>query len=467
MKKLLAALLCSALVFILIPVTARAASSVDNDDYAFDAVTGTLTIKSNAAIEWYDGYRYWMNDTNIHPNDVKAVNILNSVTEIGDEAFFMCTALTSVTIPNSVTSIDDEAFYNCSSLTSVTIPNSVTSIGSRAFTNCTALTSVTIPNSVTSIGLQAFFNCNRLALVLTGAFPPTFGSHWAYNVPTVYYPRVWGVPGSGLNLNYSGNAYAIIDEANIGGVTAPVRGAVPVSTITETAQYTGTVTWSPADDRFRGGTVYTATIALTPKPGYTLTGIAENLFTVAGATAMNAAGSGAITAVFPATRSAPDPYVRSTLTNDVTGITVSGLIHESAAIIVQDMQLHQEGTCEACDAIRKAQSRLILGVNIDLTQGYSGPLTISIPVDNQHNGRTVTLLHCVNGRLETLSATVIDGKAIFTVASLSPFAVTMGLSDPMLIAPPNTGDAANPTGFIILCLAALCFGYPVMKKRKS
>jgi hypothetical protein len=47
-----------------------------------------------------------------------------------------------VTIPDSVTSIGDRAFYDCSSLTSITIPDSLTSIGNAAFDGCSGLTSI-------------------------------------------------------------------------------------------------------------------------------------------------------------------------------------------------------------------------------------------------------------------------------------------------------------------------------------
>jgi hypothetical protein len=90
------------------------------------------------------------------------------VTGIGNEAFELCTNLTSIAIPNSVTSIGDWAFLDCTSLTSVTIGSSVASIGDYAFAGCTSLTNVTIPNSVTSIGEAVFFDCTSLANVTIG-----------------------------------------------------------------------------------------------------------------------------------------------------------------------------------------------------------------------------------------------------------------------------------------------------------
>ena len=84
------------------------------------------------------------------------------VKEIKDYAFRYQTRLKSITLPDSVTSIGNSAFYGCSGLTSITIPDRVTSIDNEAFSGCTGLTSIIIPNNVTSIGEGAFSGCSSL-----------------------------------------------------------------------------------------------------------------------------------------------------------------------------------------------------------------------------------------------------------------------------------------------------------------
>ena len=113
-----------------------------------------------------------------------SITIPNSVTSIGNYAFEYCTGLTSIEIPNSVTSIGSAAFEYCTGLTSITIPNSVTSIGDRAFYGCTGLTSITIPNSVTSIGEFAFWECTKIKDVLCYAEQcPTINKYVFGNTP--------------------------------------------------------------------------------------------------------------------------------------------------------------------------------------------------------------------------------------------------------------------------------------------
>jgi hypothetical protein len=91
----------------------------------------------------------------------------------------------------------------------------------------------------------------------------------------------------------------VISVAAIAGATAPVTGATPVTTTTAGTGYTGTVSWSTSPTTFAAATAYTATITLAPTSGYTLTGVAANFFTVAGATPVtNSANAGVITAVF-------------------------------------------------------------------------------------------------------------------------------------------------------------------------
>ncbi len=109
-----------------------------------------------------------------------SINIPNSVTNIGKSAFENCTGLTSINIANGVTSIGESVFSGCTGLTSMTLPNSVTSIGASAFYKCSGLNSATIPNSVTSVGDNAFMNCSGLTSVTIGNSVTSIGSSVFY-----------------------------------------------------------------------------------------------------------------------------------------------------------------------------------------------------------------------------------------------------------------------------------------------
>lgn len=92
-------------------------------------------------------------------------NIPSGVTTIGDKAFSSCTSLQSIVIPDSVTSLGNSTFASCTSLSAATISSGLTSIPSNTFYGCSGLTSVSIPSTITSIGESAFRGCSSLPTI--------------------------------------------------------------------------------------------------------------------------------------------------------------------------------------------------------------------------------------------------------------------------------------------------------------
>lgn len=103
------------------------------------------------------------------------------VTEIKAKAFVDNSTLTDVIIPDSVTSIGNGAFYNCSSLAGIHLSKSLRIIPTTMCCRCEKLTMVEIPDSVKTISFDAFSTCDLRQIVVPKNVTSIEGYAFAFN----------------------------------------------------------------------------------------------------------------------------------------------------------------------------------------------------------------------------------------------------------------------------------------------
>ena len=130
-----------------------------------------------------------------------------------------CTLLTYVNLPDTLTSIGDYAFYGCTSLIEITLPASLTSIGSNAFEKCTSLSSIVLPEGLTAIAQGAFARCSALSLVIDLPNLTTLGKD-AFSLADVTRVENLGKISSIENA-VSGNFGMFRDNVNLTYVNLP------------------------------------------------------------------------------------------------------------------------------------------------------------------------------------------------------------------------------------------------------
>ena len=207
----------------------------------FASVESLCTIKFEN--EYSNPLRYTHN-LYINGEEIKQLNIPETVTSIGICAFYGCRGLTSVVIPKNVKKIGMYAFYGCNSLEKslypdfienpfpsgyaisynaqegytedeagiiydktlaevlfvpsdyegvVSLPQSVTSIGRASFAYCDDITEISLGANVESIDADAFKDCKALKNIYSyNTVPPAPGSDCFSGVShdvTIYIPN--------------------------------------------------------------------------------------------------------------------------------------------------------------------------------------------------------------------------------------------------------------------------------------
>lgn len=129
-KKRILALTLSVLL-IISTITGITVFAENNNAWAYDSDTKTLTINSNT--EDYTENDYTSSPWYAYKDETENIIIQSGVTSIGDFSFCFESNVRNVTLPDTLENIGTGAFAGCDSLKQITVPESVTAIGDYAF----------------------------------------------------------------------------------------------------------------------------------------------------------------------------------------------------------------------------------------------------------------------------------------------------------------------------------------------
>ena len=220
---------------------------------------------------YWDGHGQYSGEVTI-PSSVYYQGTYYKVTTI-DDAFYLCSGLTSLKIPSSIklitggSTFDDctqfskviisdiaswcnvELYYNYGDnplyyakhlyqydgwqyveITDLVIPQNVSTIKHDAFSGGSSFSSITISGDVTSIGERAFYGCNSLSTVIVkNATPPSITSSSFSNIgnTTLYVPH--GSKAAYQAADYWKDFGTIIDVAVDDVFTAKTKEGVDMS----------------------------------------------------------------------------------------------------------------------------------------------------------------------------------------------------------------------------------------------
>ena len=374
-------------------------------------------------------------------NKSDSYEIPDSVTSIGDMAFYGCHNLTNIIIPDSITSIGNWAFKNCSSLTNITIPNSVTSIGERAFSECANFTSITIPDSVTSIGEGAFSSCSLTSITIpdsvTSISNETFSN--CYKLTDIIIPN--SVTSIGNRAFYACDNLTNITIPN--SVTSIGFGAFRYCIRLANITISNSVT-SIRDDTFYSCSSLTSIIipdsvtSIGNKAFYGCT----NLTSITIPKSVTSIGDYTFTdcnnlTIYVYKNSYAEEYAKTnnikfavinSLTDTNTNITVSGVMQNDAVLNVTKLENTFKNSVATYDITLQKDGAVIQP---------DGTITVQIP-SNAENCKVMWLKD--DGTAEDMNAKYTDGCYVFTTDHLSIYAL---VQDKTIL----TGDA-NQDGII-------------------
>ena len=233
---------CNSLTSVTIPASVRSIGiAILSNSSELQTIEYTGTIEEYLSIEFGSN---WISDSShdliIDGEKVTEIVVPDSITSIGQYAFYGCDGLTSVTFSDSVESIDQWAFSYCSDLRNIYFGdnNQLASISSFAFYECERLLSADFGENsqLRSIGGYAFYNCDDLKNIVLSPNITSIGGFSFYYCSAIQTIEYTGTIEKYLSINFG--AHWLIDSSHefiVNGMS--VKELIIPSSITSISQY--------------------------------------------------------------------------------------------------------------------------------------------------------------------------------------------------------------------------------------
>ncbi len=131
-------------------------------EVATPTYTGDLVIPETVE---YEGSTYTVTAIGYEAFDsckFSSITMPETITSIGEYAFWKVVNITEVVVPNSVTSMDESVFWGCRGLKNAVLSDNLETLSSWVFQGCTYLETVTLGSSLKKLGHYVFAQCDNL-----------------------------------------------------------------------------------------------------------------------------------------------------------------------------------------------------------------------------------------------------------------------------------------------------------------
>lgn len=232
--------------------------------WEYDSASGTLTFFGKGPMPDYGMWtRPWY--AGMSSNEIESLVVEPGITSVGNYVCCQYYGLKRVSLPDTVTRIGDKAFYKCTSLTEITLPIGLRKIGLETFKGCGKIETLVLPNNLEEIGNSAFSGCTALKSVITkGGFIQSgtdavgmgqYAFEGCTSLKTVYIPAairtldhdVFESCGA-LREIYFQDRVPMLSENSFSGITANVFYPPKIAgwTADVMRDYGGSITWMTA-----------------------------------------------------------------------------------------------------------------------------------------------------------------------------------------------------------------------------